>query len=442
MIHDERVRALRPGLPARGRYVLYWMQASVRAEDNHALEYAARQSRELGVPLLVYFGLTTNYPEANARSFLFLLEGLRDAQAGLRARGLDLVILEREAPEGAIELSRDACLVVTDRAYLRHLREWRARLAARAEVPVIQVESDAVVPVDTVSGKQEWAARTLRPKLHRLMERYLVPVEVTPDVTRFSEVASEVDVSDPAALVERLGTDTSVPPGVERGGSVTAHARLNAFVAEHLGRYDAERNDPNSGAASRLSAYLHYGHLSPLRVALEAHAHPTSASFLEEVVVRRELSLNFCEYNPLYDRYEGLPTWARATLDKHASDPRPHLYDRAAFEASATHDDAWNAANNEMKLTGRMANYMRIYWGKKVLEWSASPQEAYATLMYLNNRYFLDGRNPNSYTNVAWVFGSHDRPWGERPVYGTVRSASEGGLRRKFDLAAYVRRWS
>ncbi len=433
---------LRPGPPARGRYVLYWMQASVRAEDNHALEYAALRARELGVPLMVYFGLTTTYPEANARSFLFLLEGLRDARDGLRARGLDLVVLDREAPEGALELSREACLVVTDRAYLRHLREWRARLAERAEVPVVQVEGDAVVPVDTASGKQEWAARTLRPKVQRLMERYLVPVEVTPDVTGYTGVTLEVDVSDPEGLVERLGTDTSVGPGAERGGSRAALARLSAFVDEHLGRYDRERNDPNAGVASRLSAYLHYGHLSPLRVALEAHAHPASASFLEELVVRRELSLNFCEFNPLYDRYEGLPRWARETLEKHAADPRPHLYDRATFEASDTHDAAWNAANNEMKRTGRMANYMRIYWGKKVLEWSASPQEAYATLLSLNNKYFLDGRNPNSYTNVAWVFGSHDRPWGERPVYGTVRSASEGGLRRKFDVDAYVRRWT
>ncbi|MGI8747960.1 MAG: deoxyribodipyrimidine photolyase, partial [Deinococcus sp.] len=251
-----------------------------------------------------------------------------------------------------------------------------------------------------------------------------------------------LDLSDPEALLARLGTDTSVSPGAERGGSVAGRTRLREFVEGHLGRYDGERNDPNAGVASRLSAYLHYGHLSPLRVALEARAHPEHAAFLEELVVRRELSLNFCEYNPAYDRYQGLPTWARATLEKHAADPRAHLYTREQFEASATHDPAWNAANTEMVRTGRMANYMRIYWGKKVLEWSASPPEAYDTLLRLNNKYFLDGRNPNSYTNVAWIFGQHDRPWGERPVYGTVRSVSETGLRRKFDLDAYIRRWS
>lgn len=441
-LSPERIKVLRPGEPGHGEYVLYWMQASVRAEDNPALEYAAARANELGLPLLVYFGLTANYPEANRRSFLFLLEGLRDARAGLRARGLDLVVREAFAPEGARELARDAALVVTDRAYLRHLRAWRAELAAHLDVPLVQVEGDAVVPVDTASNKQEWAARTLRPKVTRLLDRFLdlpEPVEVR---AASRGLVDGIDVDDPEAVLDRLGVDGGVGPGAERGGSVAAHARLREFVERDLSRYDAERNDPNAGVASRLSAFIHYGHLSTVRVAREARAHPAHAAFLEELVVRRELALNYCEFNPLYDAFDGLPDWARRTLEKHAADPRPQVHTRDEFEAAATHDPYWNAAQTEMVRTGRMANYLRIYWGKKVLEWSASPREAHATLLYLNNKYFLDGRNPNSYTNVAWIFGLHDRPWGERPVYGTVRSASAGGLRRKFDMDAYVRRWS
>lgn len=442
MIHQERIKVLRPGAPAQGKYVLYWMQASVRAQDNHALEYAVECANELRQPLLVYFGLTANYPDANLRSFLFLLEGLRDAQAGLRERGLDLVVRPVSAPAGALELSQDASLVVTDRAYLRHLRAWRTDLARHVHVPLHQVESDAVVPVDVASGKQEWAARTLRPKLHRLLDQYLVPVEPRDIQVPSQGLLQGLDLSDPEGLARSLGTNDAVTPGTEHGGSSSALARLREFVERDLVRYDQERNDPGAGVASRLSAYLHYGHLSPLRVALAAREHPDHASFLEELVVRRELSLNFCEFNSLYDAWEGLPRWARDTLEKHANDPRPHLYTREEFEAAGTHDRFWNAAQHEMVRTGRMANYMRIYWGKKVLEWSASPREAHETLLYLNNKYFLDGRNPNSYTNVAWIFGQHDRPWGERPVYGTVRSASESGLKRKFDIEAYARRWA
>lgn len=309
----------------------------------------------------------------------------------------------------------------------------------------MQVESDAVVPIRVVSHKQEVGARTLRPKLQRVLERFLVPLEVQEGAKGHPDWDPGLDVSDPALTVRALGVDGSVPPGGEEGGEVQALARLSHFVTQLLPSYDAGRRDPNVDGGSRLSASLHYGHLSPLTAALAARQHseggPGLDTFLEEMIVRRELSFNFCEFNPAYERYEGLPTWARATLEAHAADPRPHLYTREELDAAATHDPYWNAAQREMVRTGRMHNALRMYWGKKILEWTATPQEAYATALFLNNRYQLDGRDANSYAGVGWIFGLHDRPWARRPIFGTVRYLAASGLKRKFDADAYAQRW-
>ncbi|MEF2277109.1 deoxyribodipyrimidine photo-lyase [Deinococcus sp. YIM 134068] len=446
MIQPERVRVLRPGEPGRGGFVLLWVQSSVRTHDNHALEYAVGEARRLGVPLAAVFGLNPGYPEANARHFQYLLEGLRDVREGLKARGIPFSIRIGNTPDEVLGAAQDACLVVTDRGYLRPGRQWRADLAQRLEVPFVQVESDAVVPINTVSDKQEFAARTIRPKIHRHLERFLVPVDVQEGAQGHPDWDPGLDVSDPALTVRALGVDNSVPPGEEEGGEVAALKRLGHFVTRLLPRYDAGRRDPNADGGSRLSAYLHYGHISPLTAALAAREHsdggPGLDTFLEEMIVRRELSFNYCEFNSAYDRYEGLPTWTRQALEDHAADPRPHLYTREEFDAAATHDRYWNAAHTEMVRTGRMHNAMRMYWGKKILEWSATPQEAYDTTLWLNNRYELDGRDANSYVSVGWVFGLHDRPWARRPIFGTVRYLAASGLNRKFDVEAYARRWS
>lgn len=448
MIQPERVAVLRPGEPGPGRggFVLLWVQSSVRTRDNHALEYAVGEARRLGVPLAAVFGLNPGYPEANARHFQYLLEGLRDLRAGLAARGIPLSIRIGNTPDEVLKAAQGACLVVTDRGYLRIQRQWRTDLAARLTVPFVQVESDAVVPIRTVSDKQEFAARTIRPKLHRQLGRFLVPVDVQEGAQGHPDWDPGLDVSDPALTVRALGVDNSVPPGEEEGGEVRALARLDHFVSRLLPGYDSGRRDPNVDGGSRLSAYLHYGHLSPLTAALAAREHsdggPGLDTFFEEMIVRRELSFNYCEFNPAYDRYEGLPTWARQTLEDHTGDPRPHLYTREQLDAAQTHDRYWNAAHTEMVRTGRMHNAMRMYWGKKILEWTATPQEAYATTLWLNNRYELDGRDANSYVSVGWVFGLHDRPWARRPVFGTVRYLAESGLSRKFDAEAYARRWT
>jgi deoxyribodipyrimidine photo-lyase len=306
------------------------------------------------------------------------------------------------------------------------------------------VATNVIVPVETPSPKEEYAAATLRPKIARLLDRFLTPLRETPLRARPVEPAVEsVDLGDPAAVLAGLAVDRSVGPSpVLRGGPSAAARRLGEFVARKQASYAVDRNDPALDGASGLSPYLHFGQISPLAVALAVMKGPAygRAPFLEELVVRRELSFNFVRYNPAYDRFEGLPAWSRETLLERAKDPRPSLYTRAALEAAATHDPYWNAAQRELVVTGRMHNYMRMYWGKKILEWSASPRTAFRTALALNNTYAIDGRDPNSFAGVAWVFGKHDRPWARRPVFGTVRYMNAAGLRRKFDIDAYVRR--
>ncbi|GGL97220.1 deoxyribodipyrimidine photo-lyase [Deinococcus aerophilus] len=445
MIHDSRVQPLRPGTPARGGFVLLWVQAGVRTRDNHALEYAVRQANERKVPLVAVFGLTPDYPEANARHFQYLLEGLRDLRVNLAARGILLSIRTGKPPEVALTAAREgAALVVTDVGYLNLQRAWRDWLKAHLNVPFVQVESEAVIPVHTVSRRLEYAARTIRPKVQRLWHEYLVPLEEHELQVQTDDWAAGLDVGDPAALVKTLPVDHSVPPGTERGGEDAALERVEEFISMDLARYDGRRNDPNEEGGSRLSAFLHYGHLSPLTAALVAREHggPGADAFIEELIVRRELSFNLCTFNPLYDQYDGLPEWSRKTLEEHAGDRREHLYTREQFDAAQTHDPYWNAAQRQMVQTGRMHNYMRMYWGKKILEWTPDPRTAYADMLWLNNRHEQDGRDPNSYAGLGWVLGLHDRPWARRPVFGTVRYMNAGGLKRKFDADRYARTWA
>ena len=445
MIHDSRIQPLQPGTPGPGRFVLLWVQASARTRDNHALEYAVRQANDLGLPLVAVFGLTPSYPEANARHFQYLLEGLRDLRVNLAARGVPLSIRMGKPPEMALEAAREgAALVVTDVGYLNLQRAWRDWLKAQLEVPLIQVESEALIPVHTVSGKLEYAARTIRPKVHRLWHDYLVPLEVHDLERQTDDWAPGLEVGDPAALVPSLPVDHSVPPGTETGGEDAALERVEEFISLSLAQYDGQRNDPNVEGSSRLSAYLHYGHLSPLTVALAAREHggPGADALIEELIVRRELSFNLCTFNPQYDQYDGLPEWSRATLEEHIGDRREHLYTREQFDGAQTHDAYWNAAQNQMVRTGRMHNYMRMYWGKKILEWTPDPRTAYSEMLWLNNRYEQDGRDPNSYAGLGWVLGLHDRPWARRPVFGTVRYMNAGGLKRKFDADAYAAQWA
>ncbi len=441
-INPARIRQLNGNQVQKGSFVLLWLQASVRSGCNHALEYAIGKANELRKPVVACFALMPHYPEANERHYAFLLEGLADAGKALRERGIPLLVRQGE-PRGIIEdLAGDACLVVTDRGYLRHQRVWRAEAAGAVGCPVVQVESDVVVPVEAASGKEEYAAATLRPKIHRLLPDFLEPLGEQRVRHPLTDPGWEtLRWEEPDRILASLNIDRSVPRVAGfRGGTAEARRRLAEFIRGGLGRFAAERNDPVKGATSGLSPYLHFGQISPLEIALAAGASgsPSTGAFLEELIVRRELSMDFVLFNPRYDSIDALPSWARKTLEEHSRDPREYMYTPKEFEQAETHDPAWNAAQAEMVRTGKMHGYMRMYWGKKILEWSETPAEAYRTALHLNNRYELDGRDPNGYAGVAWCFGKHDRPWGERKVFGKVRYMGAPGLARKFDVHRYI----
>ena len=446
MISEERIRSLnmQPILADRP-YVLYWMQSAQRAACNHALEYALRQANLLRKPLLVYFGVTENFPEANERHYRFMLEGLRETQADLAGRGIRLLTLRASPEAGALALSGSAAMTVTDRGYLHVERAWRDALAEGAGCRVIQVETNVIVPVETASGKEEYTAATLRPKIHRLIGLFDdAPEEEEAQVPSLglSLPFEALDLTDIDAALGLLNIDRSVRPAGIRGGASEAKRLLGAFIRDKLYRYAQHANDPGEDLSSGLSPYLHFGQISPLQVmaALRDESGENRDAFLEELTVRRELSMNFVLYNPGYDAYESLPAWARATLEKHSEDPRPYRYTRGELDNARTHDPYWNAAQREMVLTGRMHGYMRMYWGKKLLEWGRTPREAFYTALSLNNRYCLDGRDPNSFAGIAWCFGKHDRPWGERNIFGNVRYMNAKGLERKYDMRRYLER--
>lgn len=473
MVHPERIHALNDAEPRDGRYVLYWMQASQRADSNHALEHAIRRADEQKLPVLACFGLTDDYPEANERHYAFMLEGLAETEASLAQRGIRLVVRIGHPPDVAAGLAAEAARVVCDVGYLRHQRAWRRHLAKAVACPVVAVETDVVVPVREASDKAEYAARTIRPKLHRQWDRYLVPLEQTrpkrdslelklPEArsgtlgsprrasrtargqaTRVPPTAGRAG-DDLRRLLPELDLDRSVPPtGRFHGGTSRARGLLGAFIADKLNRYDAERSDPSLAIESHMSPYLHFGQISPLEVALRVRdadgaSEECKADYLEQLIVRRELAINFCYYNPLYDSLKCLPEWAQESLEEHADDEREYTYAEEEFESARTHDPYWNAAQRQMVATGKMHNYMRMYWSKKILEWSARPEDAWRVALRLNNTYELDGRDANGYTGVAWCFGKHDQGWAERKVLGKVRYMSAGGLERKFDIDAYV----
>lgn len=447
MIHPERIRPLNRGPVRPGRYVVYWMQASQRAEYNHALEYAIQSANERNQPAVCFFGLTPDFPDANLRHYAFMLEGLADVDRALRKRGIRFVVRIGEPPEGLLDVAARASSVVVDAGYLPVEREWRQKAASRLSCLLVQVESDAVCPVEIASPKEEYAAATLRPKIHRLLPRFLAPLKKTP-VKRDSlglRLRGE-RVDRVRALLGKLPIDQSVRPAHGfTGGTSVAEKRLARFIERDLKDYAALHGDPSLDITSRLSPYLHFGQISALKAALavqRARGRPkaSKAGFLEELIVRRELSLNFVRYNRHHASLRALPDWALRTLRAHAKDRRPYTYALDELEAARTHDPYWNAAMREMLRTGFMHNYMRMYWGKKILEWAHTPEEAFRNTLYLNNKYFLDGRDPNSFAGVAWCFGKHDRPWAERPIFGTVRYMNARGLERKFNIEAYVRR--
>ena len=426
--------------------MLYWMQQSQRAEYNHALEYAVKQANELDLGVVVAFGLTDDYPEANLRHYTFMVEGLAETNALLEKRGIKMVVRRGLPPDVALELGRDAAMIVCDCGYLKHQRIWRDKVARKSVCRVVQVESDVIVPLETVSSKAEYAARTIRPKIQKHLDDYLI--ELKPMKVQHSTVNiyfEGFDLKQPANILASLNIDRSVS-AVDRffkGGTSQAKKIFSNFIRSRLKNYEKNHNQPQTDDISYMSMYLHFGQISPLYLALRVNKADhrlgsAKAAFLEELIVRRELAANFVYYHRDYDNFDCLPDWSRKTLADHRKDRRPYTYTLKKLEDAETHDPYWNAAMQEMKYTGFMHNYMRMYWGKKILEWSSSPELAFRNTLAINNKYFLDGRDPNSYAGVAWIYGVHDRAWPQRPIYGKVRCMTASGLERKCDIRAYV----
>jgi len=438
MIEESRIRPLNDRPVRPGRFVLYWMQAAQRAEYNHALEHAVQLADRASLPVVVLFALA-DYPEANLRHYHFMLQGLREVADSLRDRGIRLVIRRAPPAESVSDLAPDAVRIVVDAGHLRIQRQWRASAADAAPCLMEQVETNLIVPVDLASHKEEFSAGTFRPRITRRLPEFLRPLSRrTPKRDSLGLRLPTLDISDPLAA---LDLDRTVPPVPSfRAGTAEAKRRLRRFIAQKLDRFADLRNDPGRDFLSHMSPYLHFGQISPLYIALQVARtdSPGRDAYLEELIVRRELSHNFVYYNPLYDRYASLPDWARNTLRARRRDPRQTLYSLHELEHGLTGDPYWNAAQKEMVIAGKMHGYMRMYWGKKIIEWTETPQKAFRAALYLNNKYELDGRDPNGFTGVAWCFGKHDRAWAQRPVFGKIRYMNAAGLARKFDPDAYV----
>ena len=447
---DPRVTVRRGGeAGGSGRVVVCWVQHAQRAWDNPALDVAIQAANTLDLPVVALFVLRPDFPGANLRHYHFMLQGLAELPAVLARRRVDLVVRvggEDEVARFCREVN--ASLVVGDENPLREAERWRARVAGRLAGPFWTVDADVVVPAALLE-KEQFSAGTIRPRLQRQLAWCLGPPSRLA-ARRIWNRPPGLDSAPPdLSLLDGIAIDRRVSPapGVV-GGTRAGRAVLRAFLRDRLPGYAAARNRPETEGTSRLSPYLHFGQIGPREVAravsdTEAPARDKQA-FLDEFIVRRELAWNFVRYNPRYDSLAGCEPWARRTLDDHRGDPRDPVYDVRELEDAATHDPLWNAAQRQMVESGWMHGYLRMYWAKKILEWSPSPEEAMARAIALNDRYELDGRDPNGYAGIAWAIGGkHDRAWGpERPVFGKVRYMSFASTSRKFDSRAYIARWS
>jgi deoxyribodipyrimidine photo-lyase len=434
-----------------GKYILYWMQMFKRAEFNHALNFAIRQANERRLPLVVYEGLKYYYPWASDRIHTFILEGVAEKRAEFEKLGIRYIFyLQKDAqsPKQTVaRIAENAALIVTDDFPCFIIPKHNKAIAERAEIPVFQVDSNGVIPLSRFE-KEEYAAYTIRPKIKKILHEYLTPFEE--EKIKIKSVDLKIDcpetrVSDKniSQLVSGCAIDHTVKPSpIYHGGSANGRKRLQKFLKEILSGYDQSRNKPEQDGSSRLSAYLHFGFLSTLEIALavkESDAPSKSKdAFLEELIVRRELSYNFTRFNPHYDSLQALPEWVHKTMREHAADERPKIYSLEELERAGTADELWNAAQREMLITGEIHNYVRMLWGKNAISWTRSYEEAFAILEHLNNKYCLDGRNPNSYAGILWCFGKHDRPWMKRAVFGTMRYMTSGSTGKKFDSRKYI----
>jgi len=446
-LNRERIHIVNPGETASGP-VVYWMSRDQRVNDNWALIHAANEARKRRAPLAVVFNLVPEFLGATVRQYDFMLNGLREIEKSLQKLSIPFVLLTGK-PATNIPLflkKTGAGLLVKDFSPLKINRLWTKDVAARANIPIHEVDAHNIVPCRIAAGKQEFGAYTIRPRINRRLgeffddfprlrkHAYPWPHKIVP--INWQKIRGTIKVDNKVAAISWL-----------HAGEKAARKVLKEFIAKRLISYDEKRNDPNENGQSNLSPYLHFGQISAQRAAMEimkaAAGDGAKGAFLEELIIRRELSDNFCFYNNNYDNPDGFPDWAKRTLNDHRNDPREYSYSTDQFEMAETHDDLWNAAQKEMVITGKMQGFMRMYWAKKILEWTPNVEKAMIIAIYLNDKYELDGRDPNGYAGIAWSLGGvHDRAWGERDIFGKIRYMNFGGCKRKFDVAAYIEKIS
>ncbi|MCX7876805.1 MAG: deoxyribodipyrimidine photo-lyase [Melioribacteraceae bacterium] len=440
-MNNKRIRVLKEGNILQSP-VVYWMQRDQRVHDNWALIYSQEKAIEINQPFYVVFNLVPSFLEATLRQYDFMIKGLNEIETELSKYNIPFIMtignVNEEIPKFIDKIN--AGLLVTDFNPLKIVRRWKKSVADKIKIPFHEVDAHNIVPFHQVSNKLEFAAYTIRPKIQKLLPEFL---DEFPKLRKmnFSYQNKKIDW---LKIYSSLKINFDIKPiDWIQPGEKAAHNTLNNFIINKLNNYNAERNLPTHDSQSNLSAYFHFGQISAQRVALiinniEAD-NESKKSFLEEMIIRRELSDNFCYYNTNYDSFDGFPQWAKDSLNEHRNDKRDFIYSLEEFELAKTHDDLWNAAQMEMVNKGKMHGYMRMYWAKKILEWTESPEEALRIAIYLNDKYELDGRDPNGYTGIAWSIGGvHDRPWFERPVYGKIRYMNYNGCAKKFDVKKYI----
>jgi len=445
MVDPRRVRVLMQGSIGSGP-LMYWMSRDQRVSDNWALLFAQELALEREVSLGVVFSLASSFLNATLRQYGFMLKGLREVENRLAELNIPFFLLigspEQELP--TFLAKHQISGLVTDVDPLRIKQQWKKEVAALVNSIIYEVDARNIVPCWEASNKKEYAAYTLRPKIHRALPEFLKdfpPAQKHPFSWPKKVKGTNWDEAEISLKIDR-----SVPE-VEwlLPGEKAAAATLDRFLTKKLSAYASRRNDPTEDGVSNLSPYLHFGQISAQRVALEVQKKKVNKeskdAFLEELIVRRELSDNFCFYNQDYDRFAGFPEWAQKTLNEHRDDQREYLYSLEQFEDGKTHDDLWNAAQMEMVHRGKMHGYLRMYWAKKILEWTGSPEEALEVAILLNDKYELDGRDTNGYAGIAWSIGGvHDRAWQERPIFGKIRYMSYGGCKAKFKVQTYIQK--
>src|ERR1035437_135306 len=431
---------------AKGRCVVYWMQRAQRAHDNPALDVAVQAANVLHLPCVIFFAPVPFYPHADLRHYAFLQQGIGDIAEMAEKRNVGFVL--RRFPQHSLVKFCDevhAALVVGDENPLRETREWREIAAKKLKVPLWTVDADVIVPTKLL-GKEQYAARTIRPRLKAHFKEFLVPCANTKSKVDWETPTAfkQLDWREIGDITEGWELDRSVKPVDSfRGGTKESLRLLHDFVTHKLPYYPVCHNQAHEDGTTRLSPYLHFGHIGPhtIALAIEKAKAPQAAKddFLDQIITWRELSINMVHFNPVYDSFECGENWAHKTLGEHVKDPRPVQYTQAQLELGETYDELWNAAQFQMVHAGWMHNYLRMYWAKKILEWSKTPQQAYKTAVYLNDKYFLDGRDPNGYAGIAWcMVGKFDRPWFPRPIFGTVRYMARSGAEKKFNTAKYI----